>query len=958
MNNATTRAVRRFLFTHDAHLEMLKATAKKLVMVAGYTTSDGRVIPAHQKMVHYDPDKTLAAVATGQGSHSQKKAHAKLAGKAWWQDMSVDEKAIAVMSLATDLQDAASQSAAVSGWKKVALQGKNPTPGQWAAFMAQPKLKQGELLALVQEQVGTGHLVSPSKPVSPDAAVAIEAQTALEASPPVPEPSQPPDTHADAVVALAAMESGPHYQKVALAKLKVDKAWQAKTPTEQHAQAMALYKELQSAASHSAALSTAKKALMAGKVPTKAQYDAIQSASADALGKFHAAVIEHISPSQYADLMAGAKVKHYGDGENAPANSGKAPVQPKKANTKAASNGPNEGDTKQGADGLLVLKDGRWQKMNVAKPAPVAKSGIQAMDGWQKVGGQQGSNEGGRYRDPSGVEWYVKFPKDPDAARAEVLAAKLYTLAGASAQDCKFVTRDGKLAIATRWVDLKKVTPKAMSKLDGVREFFAVDAWLGNHDVVGEDFSNIQKAADGKAHRVDAGGSLMFRAQGQKKAFGPSVDAIDSMRDPKYGNNHAVFGNMTKAEITASVKHVLDIPDDDIRLFCKKFGPGSAADREKLADTLIQRKADLRKRYPEAVGAPVYRVPSKPDFTNWHGPGKGLSSKSALNKQNDALAEQIHAHGLAHDKAGLKAMKYQPITEGGDPIGKPQSIGDHPSKHIKGYWQDVQRALETPHVSSTKQAKQQALKKKALHSDDIEDVGTLKEAPSAVGRYGVLGKLSAQEAESFSPEKEVSLQSDKSLHAKLYAAQKAAVASLPSLQKSAIKDYTGNKYHEVNQALVSGAPNDAAKNAATGVAAAAYTLPGGLVLSRRISPKKDSLTGGALDPEAFIKKLQEVGEGAVIKEFALCSTSLRSGVWNGSIHLRITCAEGVRGLHVGRGPAGGGLSKHPSEQEVILPEGTKYVLKKIHKNGEHFTDEHGQWGTGFDTVVELLALPN
>lgn len=181
----TAPTPRPFLFLRSSEIGLLKATLKKLVMVPGYTRSDGRFVAAHQKAVHYNPDVLFADVAAGKGSHSQKKAHAKLSNKAWWQNLSVDDQAIAIMALATDIQDAASNSAAVSGWKASASAGKNPTKKEWAAFYALPKDKQAALHDHVQGAAGgLGHLHAPSLPVSPEKAAAIEQDAAPAETPP------------------------------------------------------------------------------------------------------------------------------------------------------------------------------------------------------------------------------------------------------------------------------------------------------------------------------------------------------------------------------------------------------------------------------------------------------------------------------------------------------------------------------------------------------------------------------------------------------------------------------------------------------------------------------------------------------------------------------------------------------------------------------------------------------
>jgi hypothetical protein len=61
---------------------------------------------------------------------------------------------------------------------------------------------------------------------------------------------------------------------------------------------------------------------------------------------------------------------------------------------------------------------------------------------------------------------------------------------------------------------------------------FHVDAWLGNWDVVGANLDNML-VVDGKLWRVDSGGALSWRAQGERKAGGlsRSINELWSMRN-------------------------------------------------------------------------------------------------------------------------------------------------------------------------------------------------------------------------------------------------------------------------------------------------------------------------------------------------------------------------------------------------------------------------------------------
>ncbi|MEN6544466.1 MAG: hypothetical protein ABFE07_00320 [Armatimonadia bacterium] len=344
-----------------------------------------------------------------------------------------------------------------------------------------------------------------------------------------------------------------------------------------------------------------------------------------------------------------------------------------------------------------------------AAPAAPDHSGIESMDAWTQTGPQGGSNPGGRFKDADGVEWYCKFPGDEDVAKSEVLAAQLYALAGVAGQDAKLITKGGKLGIASRWVDVKKASgPSHLSGVDGVQAGFAVDAWLGNWDVVGLSYDNLQIGADGKAVRVDAGGSLQYRAQGGKKAFGNTVGEIDSLRDPKVNPQAAaVFGSMTNADITASVKKVAEISDDDIYDLVMKHGPGDHENKAHLIETLIERKNDLLAKFPKAVKkekakpkpdptklkVDTSQLPKPHDFHNWNGAGKGLSSKAHVNDMNLKAEQDLLAKAAEGNLIALKDYHFEAVDkETGASLGQ-KPIEEHPSQHVKLYWSDLVSTL-------------------------------------------------------------------------------------------------------------------------------------------------------------------------------------------------------------------------------------------------------------------------
>jgi predicted DNA-binding WGR domain protein/N-acetylglutamate synthase-like GNAT family acetyltransferase len=592
-----------------------------------------------------------------------------------------------------------------------------------------------------------------------------------------------------------------------------------------------------------------------------------------------------------------------------------------------------------------------------AAAAPAAPAGaMPSVDSWVKTGGQGGSNPGGKFKDPSGQEWYVKWPNDADAVKSEVLAAKLYALAGLSSQDCMLVTKAGKTAIATKWVDIKKAgSATALSNVDGVHQGFAVDAWLGNWDVVGLSLDNLQIGPDGKAHRVDAGGSLEYRAQGEKKPFGAKVDEIDTLRDAaKNDKAAAVFGKMTQADITASVAKVAAISDIAIRAMVNQHGPGDADAKKKLADTLIARKADLLKRYPKAAKAKKKhefkpdKISAPPSFTNWGGTGKGgPSSKEFLNQANEEAVQAIFAAAKTGDLAavqGLKAKVYDKDT--GKVIGE-KPVLEHPSQHVKGYAQQAVNEINYQLNPPKRFRFDGGHPLHALNHAYPAHAGAKSSATAQkLGKFIVLGDpgtVTLQDAGM--PAKITHSEGGGTLSQSTYkAAAQAAWNKMPATQRQAVQSYTGSSYHAMNGSLWEGNPSGAAKAAAEALQTLGHDIQPGTVLSRKISIYNDDL-------DQLLS-----AKGKVLQEPAIMSASIRPSSWSGNVHLKLHVGPGVKGLWVGQGskPDGGGISENVGEDEMILPPNTRLLIISTKSSGGKDADGFGASSTH---VIEAIILP-
>jgi hypothetical protein len=228
----------------------------------------------------------------------------------------------------------------------------------------------------------------------------------------------------------------------------------------------------------------------------------------------------------------------------------------------------------------------------IRRTKPVADAAVDTTV-MRKVGRRLGSNPAGVYEDESGRRFYVKTLESPAHALNEILAAKLYQLAGAPT--LAYVTARDPNEIATAFVVLEKkhVADFGADERRQAQRWFGAHAWTANWDAAGFDGDN-QGVVAGVVTTLDVGGALEFRAQGDPKgkAFGVSVRELDTLRTDE-DNPHAVrlFGDMSPADIREAVALVTRIPDAAIRRVVLDNG-GSAA----LADKMIARKADMARR--------------------------------------------------------------------------------------------------------------------------------------------------------------------------------------------------------------------------------------------------------------------------------------------------------------------------------------------------------------------------
>lgn len=227
-----------------------------------------------------------------------------------------------------------------------------------------------------------------------------------------------------------------------------------------------------------------------------------------------------------------------------------------------------------------------------------------------------GSAAGALYTDINGETWLIKAYNTPGQAHSEKLAAELYRLAGLEVPDLQVLDVGKKwpgkatTGIASKWLyePIFDIGKASKGEISMATSGFAVDAWLSNWDVVGADSENLVVGElTGQIYRVDVGGSLNYKAMGDTKGslFGTSVTEWDSLRNPKYKQNNAVYGGMSTDDLMRSSRRVTGISDSDIRDTVMKYGPGTDAEKMALADKLIARKNDIADRVNKAAQSTV-----------------------------------------------------------------------------------------------------------------------------------------------------------------------------------------------------------------------------------------------------------------------------------------------------------------------------------------------------------------
>lgn len=353
------------------------------------------------------------------------------------------------------------------------------------------------------------------------------------------------------------------------------------------------------------------------------------------------------------------------------------------------------------------------------RPSIQFPESVEGLKPIRRLGGSTGAQ---LVEDPkTGNLFVMKSGNSDEHIESEYYADEAYRVLGVSVPEARLYQAGARKVKLARFiqggVSLRDYLAKATAKereaiLDQIAKCFAVDAILGNYDVVGMEQDNIL-IKDGIAWRIDNGGSMEFRAQGARKETNPArtkgfeghqytdfpVEFWTMRNHSMNANTSSIFRRLTAYQIADQVEALDDaalnvLPEayrktlqarirnmKEVVVTTKDFQKDGwkAEYADEIAKHMIgMRKAGvfdgIAKRL--TVTVPASGLPSvldengKPydNLRRADARSSGLVSSSVYDPEtetiyNDAIAaaKTINYHNSAHPKA-LKDMKYNEAT--------------------------------------------------------------------------------------------------------------------------------------------------------------------------------------------------------------------------------------------------------------------------------------------------------
>jgi hypothetical protein len=311
-------------------------------------------------------------------------------------------------------------------------------------------------------------------------------------------------------------------------------------------------------------------------------------------------------------------------------------------------------------------------------------------DDYISTSAQLGSNAGGFFtRKNDGKEFYLKWLPASDTEsikrlQNEFLALKLYELYGIPVPKAELFTfeRDGVsyIGIASeKQPNIKQISEAPGSgaiSFDTVRkkaqEDFLIDAFMSNYDVVGLVMDNLHyNTKTGEPFRVDPGGALFYKAQGNPKGaqFNKSVGEFEDMESGKNTNTkfnaHVIStasqvfkGAHDPEKLKKGLAKLGSVSDEQIIACIQEHGfgdlPGGKKQNEDLIEILLGRKETITAKAQKIIGVEAVvgvdldsvEQPEAPKAETWFN-----AALNELNRKIGKLGDMGEKYAEAHKAA-------------------------------------------------------------------------------------------------------------------------------------------------------------------------------------------------------------------------------------------------------------------------------------------------------------------
>ena len=241
----------------------------------------------------------------------------------------------------------------------------------------------------------------------------------------------------------------------------------------------------------------------------------------------------------------------------------------------------------------------------------------------------------------TGDRYIIKKVQSDEHARNEVLASKLYEALGVEVPELSlYQSRNRKgqkrLYVASKVIDglESKDLQYQTHKDSGLYEGFVADAFLANWDTVGLEYDNI-KFKGGKAVRLDLGGSLEYRAQGEPKGGAFSTNVRETSSLLKQNRQYAsVFtdSRLDKKALETGFEKLESLTEDKLYDIVQQHGPKTQEDKKEMFLKLANRKDDLLQQKNKLLGIEESqdKQPDRKESTKW----QDSEAKRELERQN------------------------------------------------------------------------------------------------------------------------------------------------------------------------------------------------------------------------------------------------------------------------------------------------------------------------------------